>query len=225
MPQPGYINHRKRLRRKFAESGIDSLQDYEKLELLLTFAIPRKDVKPVGKKLLDKFGTISRVMDSGIEELKKIDGLGEQSAVLIKLARELSTIYFGENIKERDLLKSPRSVVDYCRMKLGALENESFMVIFLDTKNRLIDHKVISEGSVNNVPIYPRKLIKIALDLNATGIILVHNHPSGNSEPSRVDKEITESIIQISGELEIRVLDHIIVSQTGYFSFLENNLV
>lgn len=225
MKKPAYINHRERLRQKFTDSGIESLQDYEKLELLLTYAIPRKDVKPAGKALLDKFGTLASVLDADLEELKKVQGVGHYSALMIKLARDISTVYLGQSASAKDLLQSPESVVNYCRMRLGELEEEAFMAVFVNTKNRLIDHKVVSKGSVNNVPIYPRKLIKLALEMNATGMILVHNHPSGSTEPSNMDKEITESIVQISNELEIRVLDHIIVTKSGYYSFLENNLL
>ncbi|MGH7884836.1 MAG: RadC family protein [Thermodesulfobacteriota bacterium] len=225
MEKPDYLKHRQRLRKKFIDSGIESLSDYEKLELLLTYAVSRKDVKPIGKELINKFKSLSSVLDADADNLKKIKGLGEYSTVLIKLVRELSTAYLEENAKEKDYLKSPKTVVDFCRMKLGANHNELFMALFLNTKNKFIDFKIISEGSINTVPIYPRKIIKLALDRHASGIILVHNHPSGDTEPSDVDKDITQSMIKISKDLEIKILDHIIVSRQNYFSFLENNLI
>lgn len=225
MEKPGYVKHRERLRKKFADSGIKSLADYERLELLLTYAIPRKDVKPIGKELMKKYKSLSSVLDADIKDLQEIKGLGEYSALLIKFVRQLTTIYLEENLSNKDLLKSPEIVVNFCRMKMGANRNELFMAIFLNTKNEFIDYKIVSEGSINNVAIYPRKLIKLALDKHAAAVILVHNHPSGNTDPSNVDKEITESLVRISKDLEIKVLDHIIVSKHNYFSFLENGLI
>ena len=225
MDKPSYVKHRERLRQKFIGSGIESLADYEKLELLLTYAIPRKDVKPIGKALIKKYKTLSNVLDAEIDDLIKVDGIGDSSVVLIKLLREISTLYLEEKTKGKDLLKSPEIVVDFCRMKLGASPNELFMAILLNTKNEFIDYKIVSEGSINNVAIYPRKLIKLALDNHAAALILVHNHPSGNTDPSDVDKEITKSLVKISKDLEIKVLDHIIVSKHSYFSFLENGMI
>ncbi len=225
MDKPGYLNHRERLRKKFTDSGIESLADYERLELLLTYAIPRKDVKPIGKALIKKYKFLSNILDADINDLKKVDGIGENSAILIKLLRKLSTFYLEDKIKSKDLLKSPKIVVDFCKMKLGANPNELFMAIFLNTKNEFIDYKIISEGSINNVAVYPRKLIKLALDKHAAALILVHNHPSGSTDPSDVDKEITKSLVKISKDLEIKVLDHIIVSKQSHFSFLENGMV
>ena len=223
--KPTYIKHRERLRKRYLESGIESLQDYEKLELLLTYAISRKDVKPIGKELLDGFENIRAILDADLKDIKKVDGIGEKSAVLIKLVRDLCTVYLHEKVVGKDVFTSPEKVYDFCRLKLGSNKNEYFMVLFVSSKNELIHNETLSVGTIDNVPIYPRTIIKLALEKNASGVILVHNHPSGNTSPSDSDKKITKDLVRISNKLDIRVLDHVIVSKDSYFSFIRNNLL
>lgn len=222
---PSHFGHRQRLRKRFNEAGIKSLSDYEQLELLLTYAVPRKDMKPVCKRLINEFNKISGVLDAEIQELTEIEGVGEASSTLIKLVRELSTVYLEEKTTGVEALLDPKSVVDFARLKIGAAKNETFLVILVNTKNEVIDHEVLDKGTVDNVAIYPRKVVELAIRKHATGVILVHNHPSGHTEPSDVDKEVTKEIVLAARSLDIRVLDHIIVSKKNYFSFLKNGLL
>jgi DNA repair protein RadC len=223
--KPHYLQHRKRLRERFQKSGSEGMHDYELLELLLTYAVPRRDVKPVAKKLVDRFGGISGVLDAGQKDLEQVFGVGSISATLIRLVKELCTSYLSERMKKRDALSSPKLVADFARLKLSGLPHEAFMVVYLNVKNEILDHKVLIEGTVDSVAIYPRKIIEAALSNHATGLILVHNHPSGHPEPSEEDKKITRDIIEAARTLDIRVLDHIVVGKDGYFSFLENRLL
>jgi len=222
---PHYVNRRKRLRERFQKAGVDGMHDYELLELLLTYSIPRRDVKPIAKTLIDRFGSLAGVLDADREELARIKGVGEMSATLISLVRELYSTYLAENMKKGDVLSSPESVLKFTRVRLAGLVNEAFMVIFLNVKNEVLDYTLLHEGTIDSVAIYPRRIIESALSKHAAGIILVHNHPSGNPAPSREDKALTGEITSAARTLDIRVLDHIVVGKAGYFSFLENNLL
>jgi len=222
---PDYIEHRKRLREKFLKAGAEGFHDYELLELLLTVAIPRVDVKPPAKALMKRFGTLNAVLDASQSELKSVTGMGPTSAVLIRLVKELFSAYLAERMEGKDVLSSPSAVVDFARVKLAGLPHETFMVIYLNVKNRVIDHEVLQEGTVDRAIVYPREIIKAALTHKATGLILSHNHPSGDPEPSQEDKHLTRSVIEAARTVEIRVLDHIIVGKNGYFSFQENRLL
>lgn len=223
--KPHYINHRSRLRERFRKAGAEGMHDYELLELLLTYAIPRRDVKPLAKKLIEKFGSLSGVLDATQKELEAVKGLGAMSASLIRLVKELYCTYLSEDIMERDVLSSPESVLNFVRVKLAGLSNEAFMVIYMNVKNEVIEHTLLHEGTVDNVAVYPRRVIESALSNHATGIILVHNHPSGNTMPSGEDRVLTQEIAEAASTLDIRVLDHLIVGKDGYFSFMENSLL
>src|SRR5262249_7325280 len=159
-PKPHYLEHRKRLRERFIRGGSDGLHDYELLELLLTYAIPRMDVKPLAKDLIKRYGGLSGVLDADQSELESIAGLGSASAVLIRLVKELCGAYLRESIAHRDVLSSPDAVVDFARAKIAGLPHEAFMVIFLNTKNELIDSEVVQEGTVDRATIYPRRVIE-----------------------------------------------------------------
>jgi len=222
---PHYINHRKRLRERFQKTGAVGMHDYELLELLLTFSIPRRDVKPVAKKLISKFGSLSGVLDADQKELEKLNGIGSMSASLISLVRELYCTYLAEGMKARDVVSSPKAVIDFSRVKLSGLSNEAFMVIYINVKNEVIDYALLQEGTLDNVAVYPRRIIESALSHHASGVILVHNHPSGNPAPSKEDKLLTKEITDAAYALDIRVLDHLIVGKDGYFSFMENSLL
>ena len=186
--KPHYVNHRKRLRERFQKAGADGMHHYELLELLLTYSIPRRDVKPIAKTLIDRFGSLAGFLDADGEELAKIKGVGEMSATLISLVRELYSTYLAENMKKGDVLSSPESVLKFARVRLAGLTNEAFMVIFLNVKNEVLDYTLLHEGTIDSVAIYSRRIIETALSKHAAGIILVHNHPSGNPAPSREDK-------------------------------------
>jgi len=223
--KPHYIEHRKRLRERFQKAGAEGLQDYELLELLLTYAVPRRDVKPIAKSLINRFGGLSGVLDANQKELEEVAGLGSVSATLLRLVKELCIAYLAERMKQRDVLSSPRLVVDFARLKLSGLPHEAFMAVYLNVRNEVIDYEILIEGTVDSVVIYPRRIIESALSNHATALILVHNHPSGHPEPSEEDKHITRAISQAARTLDIRVLDHIIVGKDGYFSFMEGGLL
>jgi len=201
------------------------MHDYELLELLLTFSIPRRDVKPVAKKLISEFGGLSGVLDADQKKLEELSGVGSMSAALIRLVKELYNTYLAENMKRGDVLSSPETVLKFVRVRLSGMTNEAFMVIYMNVKNEVIDYSILHEGTIDNVAVYPRRIIESALSRHASGVILVHNHPSGNPMPSREDKALTRDIADAAITLDIRVLDHIIVGKDGYFSFLEHDLL
>jgi DNA repair protein RadC len=223
--KPDYLDHRKRLRERFRKNGTEGMHRYEILELLLTYAIPRKDVKPFAKELIKRFGSFSGVLDAGQKELEEVLHIGPISSTLIRLVKEICGDYLAEKMKQKDVLSSPQAVLDFARVKLAGLPHESFMVIFLNTKNKVLDHNIIQEGTVDRAVIYPRRIVEEALSHHAAGLILVHNHPSGDSEPSPEDKHLTRVIVEAARTMDIRVLDHIIVGKEGYCSFLERHLL
>ncbi len=223
---PHYIGHRKRLRRRFLKTGGEGFEDYEIMELLLSFCIPRKDTKPLAKRVLSQFGSLPGVLDASFEDLKQIKGLGELSAVLIKVTRRLIELYMKEEIFNKEKrLSSPKEVVRYCRASMGGLKDEQFRAIYLNSQNQVIQEVVIQEGTVDQAVVYPRKVLEHALRLKATGVIIVHNHPSGTLQPSRSDIELTRRLKNTAAEMGIRILDHLIVTRAGYFSFVENALL
>jgi DNA repair protein RadC len=216
--------HRERLRKKFLSGGLKALHDYEALEMLLTFVIPRRDVKPIAKDLLLHFKELHAVFDASPEELQKVKGIGENAAVLFVFLRELCNSYLESKVVGTDFVHSPESVIDYARMKVGGEQNEFFMVLYLNTKNHVIDYDC-QEGTINRAAVYPRNILQRCLKLHAAGIILVHNHPSGLCEPSPGDRSITEKIKKAVETVEIKLLDHIIVSKAGHKSFAELKLL
>ncbi|MFQ6090170.1 MAG: DNA repair protein RadC [Candidatus Bipolaricaulia bacterium] len=219
--KPHYIGHRERLRERFRQAGAEGLHDYELLELLLSYAIPRKDVKPLAKRLIERFGGLSGVLDAEQRELEEDAGLSSTTATLIHLVKELHGAYLAEQMEHRDLLSSPQAVVDFARVKLAGLPREALMVIYLNIKNEVIDHEVLHEGTVDRVTVYPRRIVEAALAHHAAGLILVHNHPSGHPEPSEDDRLLTRSVAAAARTVDIHLLDHIIVGRDGYFSFRE----
>jgi len=217
--------HRERLRKKFISAGVSGLHDYELLELLLTYAIPLKDVKPIAKNLLAHFGDLASVIDASPEELACSKGIGMNSAILISLIKNFCCEYLAMKMKNKDSLSSPDTVINFARMKMAGLKAEGFMVVYLNTKNHVNDYEIINEGTVDHAVIYPRNIIKRALAHDATGIIMVHNHPSGICEPSHSDIKITGAIKEAAKTVNIRVIDHIIVGKSGYFSFVEAGIL
>jgi DNA repair protein RadC len=223
--KPHYLEHRKRLRERFQKAGADGLHDYELLELLLTYAIPRKDLKPLAKELIERFAGLSGVLDAGQKELEAVADLGPMSATLIRLVKTLCGVYLAERMKQRDVLSSPQAVMDFARTKLSGLPHEAFLVVYLNSKNEVIEHETVHEGTVNRAIIYPRRIIEAALAHHAAGLILVHNHPSGHPEPSEEDKRLTRIMAEAARLVDIQVVDHIVVAKDGHFSFRENRLL
>ena len=223
--KPHYLGHRERLRRRFRQAGPEGLHDYELLELLLTYAIPRRDVKSLAKDLIRRFGGLSGVLDASFEELEAVPQLGPASAVLIRLVKETCSAYLAEGMRRRDFLTSPQAVVDFARAKLAGLPHEAFMVVYLDAKNGVIAHEVLHRGTVDRSVVYPRRVIEGALAHHASALVLVHNHPSGDVQPSPEDRRITRMIVEAARTVDLRVLDHVIVGKNGHFSFAAAHLM
>jgi DNA repair protein RadC len=223
--KPHYHGHRARLRQRFLTGGAGALQDYELLELLLTFAIPYSDVKPLAKRLIDHFGSFNQVFDASPEALMEFTGLREYSAVLIKLVKACSEHTLKAEAITRRQLTSLSTLVDYCRASMGGLPDEQFRVIFLNSHNEVIAEEIVQEGTVNQTVVYPRKVLELALKHKATGLILVHNHPSGHLTPSTADQELTRALVKASRSLNLTVHDHLIIGRHGYFSLAEQNML
>ncbi len=223
--KPHYLGHRQRLRNRFLQGGPRALQDYELLELLLTFAIPQADLKPLAKQLIQHFGSFTRVLDASPEALMEIKGVRDNSATLIRLVKACAEYYLKEEVLERPSISSLSALVDYCRTAMGGLPDEQFRVIFLNSQNEIIAEEVVQEGTVNQTVVYPRKVLELALKHKACGLILVHNHPSGNLTPSAADLELTRSLVKASRSFNLTVHDHLIISRQGYCSLAEKNLL
>jgi DNA repair protein RadC len=201
------------------------LQDYELLELLLTFAIPYSDVKPLAKRLIEHFGSFNQVLDAPAEALMEATGLREYSAVLIKLVKACSEHALKSEALKRQAIKSLATLVDYCRTAMGGLSDEQFRVIFLNSQNEVIAEEIVQEGTVNQTVVYPRKVLELALKHKATGLILVHNHPSGHLTPSTADRELTRALVKAGQTLNLTVHDHLIIGRHGYFSLAEQDML
>jgi len=222
---PHFHGHRERLRERFHSAGPDTLSDYELLEMALFAAIPRRDTKPLAKELLKKFGSFAEVVHAPVPRLREIDGIKDASINQLKLiAAAASRIAKGE-LKERRQLSSWNDVIDYCRTSMAFSDKEQFRLLFLDKKNQLIADEVQQTGTVDHTPVYPREVIKRALELSATALILVHNHPSGDPTPSQADIQMTKAIIQIATPLGIAVHDHVIVGRGGHASLKGMRLI
>ena len=216
--KPHYLGHRDRLRERFAASAPNALADYELLELLLFRLIPRSDTKPVAKALLARFGTFAEVLGAPVGLLQEVKGVGAAVALDLKIVAAAALRMAQGDIRRRELLSSWTQVLDYCRAAMAFEEREQFRILFLDKKNGLIADEVQQTGTVDHTPVYPREVIKRALELSSTAIILVHNHPSGDPTPSRADIEMTKTIIDIAKPLGISVHDHIIIGKSGHAS-------
>jgi DNA repair protein RadC len=222
---PHYKDHRQRLKQKFAESGIDAFHDYEVLELLLSYAIPRKDVKPLAKRLLHKFGSLKGIVDAEVSSLEKIEGVSVHTAILIKLIKEMGTLYLKEKARDKPQITCTTELLNYCKTYMGGLKDEQFCVIYLDAQNKMTDIETIQEGIVNQAVVYPRKVLENALKQKASAIIMVHNHPSGHVKPSDADIRLTKTIQETARILDIIVHDHIIIGENRFFSFREEGLI
>lgn len=221
-----YIGHRERLRAKYLEKGYKSFQDYEVLEFLLTFVRHRIDTKPIAKKLLEKYGTLEEVFKADYEELKKISGVGDITSIFLNFIGDVAAFSFEDKArKEKISIKNKNQLLAYLRTDIGFSKNEEFKVLFLNSANEIIETEKLFSGTVDKSAVYPRKILERALYHNARGIVFAHNHPSGNTEPSRQDIEITREMKEFFRIVDINVLDHIIITKDSYFSFLERGLI
>jgi DNA repair protein RadC len=216
-PRPHYHGHRKRLRERLLKDA-EVLPDYELLELVLCQALPRVDVKPLAKALLAKFGSFAKVISAPQARLKEVAGIGEAVIAELKVIEAAAKRMARTTLEKRTVLSSWSTVVDYCRTAMAFADTEALRVLFLDKKNQLIADEEQQKGTVDHTPVYPREVVKRALELSATALILVHNHPSGDPTPSRADIEMTQAIVAVARPLGIAVHDHIIVGKDGHAS-------
>lgn len=216
---PHYHGHRDRLRARFLTAGAQALAEYELLELLLFRAIPRRDVKPLAKELISKFGSFAQVLSAPQNRLNEIKGLGESAIVDLKIIEACANALAKGQITKRKILGNWPQVIEYCRASMAFAEKEMFKIIFLDKRNGVIADEIQQTGTIDHTPVYVREVIKRALDLAATGIILVHNHPSGDPTPSMADIKMTQELVKAAKPLNITVFDHIIVGRDGHASF------
>lgn len=216
--KPHYHGHRERLRTRFREAGGGALADYELLELILFQAIPRRDVKPIAKALIERFGGFAETIAASREALARSGGIGESAIDALKAVQEAAVRFTREQAQARPVLSSGQKVLEYCRARLAFSDVEEFHLLFLDRKNGLIVAERQQRGTVDHTPVYPREVVKRALELSATAILLVHNHPSGDPSPSKADIEMTREIVRAAAALGISVHDHIIVGRNGHTS-------
>ena len=218
-PDPNQMRgHRSRLKARFMKNGASALADYELLELLLFRSIPRRDTKPLAKNLINVFGSFAEVLAAPPERLHEIKGLGQSTITDFQIVKASAEALISGEVREKPLLGSWSSVIDYCRAAMAFEDKEQFRILFLDKKNKLIKDEIQQVGTVDHTPVYPREVVKRALELSATAIILIHNHPSGDPTPSQADIEMTKTINEIASSLGITVHDHIIIAKDGHAS-------
>jgi DNA repair protein RadC len=223
--KPDYHGHRDRLRERFLSSGPDSLQDYELLELLLFSVIPRRDTKPIAKALIKRFGSFGEVISAAPQDLTDVDGIGDNAAVTLKAVQAAAQRLLQTKVKAGPVTSSWSDLIAYCTAQMAYNPIEQFRVLYLDRKNKLIVDEAQQEGTVDHTPVYPREVVKQALELNASAVIVVHNHPSGDPKPSRADIEMTRKIKEAAAAVNITLHDHVIVSRGGHVSFKTEGLI
>lgn len=216
-----YSQHRTRLRKKFKESGIDAFHDYEKLELLLTYCLPRRDTKPIAKELLQKFKTLSGVFTADEDELISIKGIRERTALFFRLIKLIGLKIKHSELMERKNISRPSDIVDYYMTYYAHKKNEQFCIVYLNTQNQVLEMASQNEGSIDRVEVYIRPLIERIIKNGAKSIIVLHNHPGGSLKPSMDDKYLTFRLSMALRNVEATILDHIIIGSRGYFSFSE----
>jgi len=222
---PHYHGHRQRLRQRFAAGGADALPDYELLELLLFMAIPQRDIKPLAKTLIDTFGSFADVIAAPAERLMEVDGVKEGTVAALKIVEAAALRLAKAKIIGRPALSSWEALLDYCAASMSRAQTEEFHVLFLDRKNVLLAEERHQRGTVDHTPVYPREVVKRALELGASALILVHNHPSGDPSPSMDDRKVTEQLVAAGQLLDIPVHDHVIIGRGRYTSFAEAGLL
>ena len=217
--------HRRRIRKRFRQQGLDAFPDYEALELLLLYVARQKDMKPVAKALVERFGSFKEVLDASAEDLEAVDGIGPAAATLIHFVKQAAARYLRQTSRERFSPDSPETLYHYCILSLGAEPNEKFRVICLDSNFCILCERDVAEGTVDQAAVYPRKIIEIALKSRASALVLVHNHPDGNLTPSRFDKSVTQELVSAARLMGITVYDHLIVTRDACFSFRKEGLL
>lgn len=222
---PHFKGHRQRLKDRFRKRGPDSVADYELLELVLYGAIPRRDVKPLAKAMIAHFGSFAETITASENRLSEISGVGENVVTALKLVEAAAQRLARVSVMDKPILSNWQALVDYCHIQMAYEKNEQFRILFLDRKNRLIADEKQQNGTIDHTPVYPREVIKRALELHATAIILVHNHPSGDPTPSRDDVTMTKRIEEAGKQLGVTLHDHLIISKSGQTSFKTMGLI
>lgn len=222
---PHHTGHRKRLRERFLVSKKGGLPDYEILEILLFSSHPRGDVKPLAKELIAKFGSLAKAINADTSELNKIKGINEQALAQFRAVQEASERLIKEEVIAKPILQSWKALLDYCRASMGHLTKEQFRILFLNKKNMVIADDLQEAGTVDQTPVYPREVVKRAVQLDASAVILVHNHPSGDTTPSKADVVITKQIETALKAVGISLHDHLIISSADHYSFKTNRII
>ena len=217
--------HRKRLRDRFIKGGLAGFSDYEIVELLLSLGTPRRDCKQQAKEAIKRFKTLRGVLSASLEELQEINGVGAHSALGIRLVQEAAREFLKEKIVDKPVYKSAQEMFDYLYHSMRDLKKEVFKVIYLNSRSQIIDTADLFEGTVSSSAVSPREVMEGAIKSNAASIIFVHNHPSGNAEPSRSDKQLTKDLVYAGSIMQIKVLDHLVIGNDRYFSFAGEGLI
>jgi DNA repair protein RadC len=225
--RPHFHGHRQRLRDRFLKTGFAGFQDYEVVEVLLTLAIPRLDVKEQAKALIARFGNLRGILDASAKELQKVNGIGNVAPVALRIIREAANLYLQQSAENRDSFADPNALSRFWRAKIGALAHEVFHVGYLDSAYRLLKDGIeeLEEGTVERAAVYPRRVIEAALRREAAALVFAHNHPNGNVQPSDQDKVLTRALVLAAQTVQIKVLDHLIVSSDIVFSFRKEGLL
>ena len=222
---PHHAGHRDRLRERFLRGGSDAVQDYELLELLLFSAIPRRDVKPIAKTLLKQFGSVAGVVTARPEQLMQVDGIKEASATALKAAEAVAVRMLRDQVMNRPVITSWDALIDYCTASMAFRDIEQFRILFLDRRNCLIADEIQQRGTIDHTPVYPREVVKRALELQASAIIMVHNHPSGDPTPSEADIAMTRLVRDAAQPLGVVLHDHVIVGRGRHTSMRSQGLI
>ena len=221
-----YKGHRERIRQKYLQGGYSAFLEYEILELLLTYTIPIKDTKPIAKELIEKFGNLDGVVMASIDELMSVKGIKQNSAIFLKLLGDISKyLYRGDMKRDGIQLRDKESLLKYLRSDIGFSSREEFKVIFLNNFNILVGSETLFVGTIDKSAVYPREILEKVIQYKAKGVIFAHNHPSGNLRPSKQDIQITEHMQEVLEMIDVKLLEHIIITKDGYFSLLQEGLI
>lgn len=223
--KPSYTGHRQRIKDKYKKSGVGGWLDYEVLELVLSYAIARKDTKPIAKELMIRFKTINGVLDADSKELRSVSGISEHTTLFLKLLKDIAVLYLENALHSKDLLSSSELVFDYLKASLKGCVDEEFKSLFLNSRNQLIAIEEFQAGTVNRSAIYPRKIVERALCHHAVGVIIAHNHPAGTLTPSKEDCAVTKAVKDALKTVDINLLDHVVIGGNDYFSFNKKGLL
>ena len=227
MTDPSYLGNRQRLRERFLRAGFVGFNDYEIVELVLTLAVPRSDVKQPAKALIARFGNLRGILDAPLEELQQVKGIGSVTPVALQVIRAAATLYLQQSAESSEVLLEPDKISAFWRLRIGALSDEVFEVAYLDSSYRLLRDGVerLAEGTVDRATVYPRQVVEAALKRKAAALVLAHNHPNGHVQPSEQDKTLTRALVLAAETIHLNIVDHLIVSPDDVFSFRKAGLL